>query len=170
MDKNRPYALTEEGNPFIKRSNQEKRYAEAIWPIPELQKEEAKVNILAHINDQEIGQALAKLAFVIYNAKENERVARQELSKSRDEVRTEFEAEIEALEDKLDHSLGILSDLEWERYRAFTRKHYQLHNNGKYKKDDGITIHMVGTGVGTCYTLECPVCHETEDITDVASW
>lgn len=167
---NIPRILTEEGNPFIKRANQEKRYAEAIWPIPELQNKDAKVDILKHVGDKEIGQALAELAFVIHDAKENERAARRELAKSREEVREEFKAEIEALEDRLDHSLCILNDLEWERYLAFIRKHYQLHNNGKYKKDDGITIHMVGTGIGNCYELECPVCHETEDITDVSSW
>lgn len=170
MENKRPFILTEEGNPFMKRAGQEKRYAEAIWPIPELQKEEAKINIVEYIDDQEIGKALAKLAFVIHNAKQNEQTARQELRKSRDEVRAEFEAEIEALEDRLDHSLGILSDLEWERYYAFTRKHYQLHNNGRYKEEKGITVHMVGTGIGTCYELECPVCHEKEDITDVSSW
>jgi hypothetical protein len=168
MDTKIPYILTEEGNPYIKQDNQKKRYAKSIWPISEVLGEEpiSSTPLLGH----NVGEALATIAFVIHESERNEKDAIIRAAKNRDEIRAEFEAEIEALEDKLDHSLAIFSDLEQERYRAFINKHYQLHNNDKYKKSDGITIHMVGTGIGTCYTLECPVCHETEDITDVASW
>ena len=82
----------------------------------------------------------------------------------------EFEAEIEGLEAQLNNSLAIFSDLEMERYEKFYQKHFKLHNDGRYKKDPGITFHMIGTGIGTCYTVECPICHEKEDITDVSSW
>lgn len=168
MDTKIPYILTEEGNPYIKQGNQKERYAKSIWPISEVLGEETVTSI--PFIDYNVGEALATIAFAIHESKQNEKSAIIRATKNRNEIRAEFEAEIEALEDKLDHSLTIFSDLEQERYRAFINKHYQLHNNGKYKKNDGITIHMVGTGVGTCYTLECPVCHETEDITDVASW
>lgn len=165
-----PSFLTEEGNPFIKRNNQKERYASMIWPISELQHEDAKVNVLEHIGDDKIGKAFAELAFIIHDAKEGERTAWKELTKSREEVREEFKAEIEALQDQLSRSYMRLSSKEEESYKAFTHKHYMMHNGGKFKADTGITVHMVGTGVGTCYTLECPVCHETEDITDVSSW
>lgn len=168
MDTKIPYILTEEGNPYIKQDNQKKRYAKSIWPISEVLGEEliSSTPLLSY----NVGEALATIAFAIHESERNEKDAIIRAAKNHDEIRAEFEAEIEALEDKLDHSLAIFSDLEQERYRAFINKHYQLHNNGKYKKNDGITIHMVGTGIGTCYTLECPVCHEMEDITDVASW
>lgn len=168
MDTKIPYILTEEGNPYIKQDNQKTRYAKSVWPISEVLSEEA-VSSTPFIN-YDVGEALATIAFAIHESQQNEKNAIIRAAKNRDEIRAEFEAEIEALEDKLDHSLAIFSDLEQERYHAFINKHYQLHNDGKYKKDPGITIHMVGTGIGTCYTLECPVCHETEDITDVASW
>lgn len=163
-----PHILTEEGNPYIKQDNQKTRYAKSVWPISEVLGEEAVSS--THFINYDVGEALATIAFAIHESEQNEKDAIIRAAKNRDKIRAEFEAEIEALEDKLDHSLAIFSDLEQERYHAFINKHYQLHNNGKYKKNDGITIHMVGTGVGICYTLECPVCHETEDITDVASW
>lgn len=168
MDTKIPHILTEEGNPYIKQDNQKKRYAKSIWPISEVLGEDA-ITSVPFIN-YDVGEALATIAFAIHESEKNEKNAIIRATKNHDEIRMEFEAEIEALEDKLNHSLAIFSDLEQERYKAFINKHYQLHNNDKYKKNNGITIHMVGTGVGTCYTLECPVCHETEDITDVSSW
>jgi hypothetical protein len=168
MDTKIPYILTEEGNPYIKQDNQKKRYAKSVWPISEVLGEDA-ITSNPFIN-YDIGEALATIAFTIHESQQNEKNAIIRANKNRDEIRMEFEAEIEALEDKLDHSLAIFSDLEQERYRAFINKHHQLHNDDENKKSDGITIHMIGTGVGICYTLECPICHETEDITDVASW
>ena len=168
MDTKIPHILTEEGNPYIKQDNQKKRYAKSIWPISEVLGEDA-ITSVPFIN-YDVGEALATIAFAIHESEKNEKNAIIRATKNHDEIRMEFEAEIEALEDKLNHSLAIFSDLEQERYKAFINKHYQLHNNDKYKKNNGITIHMVGTGVGTCYTLECPVCHETEDITYVSSW
>ena len=58
-----------------------------------------------------------------------------------------------------------LSTAEDERLRQFRDKHYRLH-----KKDNGFIAHIFGTGVGTCYKIECPICHEKEDITDVSNW
>ena len=168
MDTKIPYILTEEGNPYIKQENQKKHYSKSIWPISEVLGEEV-VTSTPFVN-YNIGEALATIAFAINESQQNEKNAIIRANKNRDKIKTEFEAEIEALEDKLDHSLAIFSDLEQERYHAFINKHYQLHNNDKYKKSDGITIHIVDTGIGTCYTLECPVCHETADITDVSSW
>ena len=165
---NVPYVLTEEGNPYIKKENQKARYAKKIWPIPELREPE-NTGCISYVDDQ-IGNALAAIAFTIHEAREEARAARRKAAKNREEIRQEFEAEIEGLEAQLSNSLAIFSDLEMERYEKFYQNHFKLHNNGRYKKDPGITVHMVGTGIGTCYTLECPVCHETEDITDVSSW
>ena len=155
--------LTKEGNPFIKRANQKKQYAKMIWPIPELEES------FPFYRD-EIGEALATIAFAIHDTQQREQKCRLELMKSRDEVREEFKAEIEALQDELNRSYMRLSEKEDEAYHNFITKHYKLHNDGKYKRDEGIIVHMVGTGVGTCYRIECPICHESEDITDVSNW
>ena len=170
MEENkRPSILTEEGNPFIKRANQEKRYAAAVWPIPELRTSENERELVSAF-DTGVGDALATIAFKIHDAQEKERYYRRELLKSREEVREEFKAELEALQNKLDRARMRLSEKEYEAYHNFITKHYKLHNDGKYKRDEGVTVHIVGTGLGCCYTLECPVCHETEDSTDVSSW
>lgn len=168
MDNNTPWILTEEGNPYIAKENQKARYAREIWPIPELRKAEdsGRVNYI----DDRIGDALAAIAFTIHDAREEACAARKKAAMNREEIRHEFEAEIEELEAQLNNSLAIFSDLEMERYEKFYQKHFKLHNNGRYKKDPGITFHMIGTGVGMCYTIECPICHEKEDITDVSSW
>ena len=84
---------------------------------------------------------------------------------NREEVRKEYEAELDYLKDELSRSWMTLSPLEDERLRKFRDKHYQLH-----KKDNGFIAHIFGTGVGTCYRIECPDCHESEDITDVSNW
>ena len=84
---------------------------------------------------------------------------------NRDEVRKEYEAELDYLKDELSRSWMTLSPLEDERLRKFRDKHYQLH-----QKDNGFIAHIFGTGIGTCYKIECPVCHEVEDITDVSNW
>ena len=84
---------------------------------------------------------------------------------NREEVRKEYEAELDYLKDKLSRSWMTLSPLEDESLRKFRDKHYQLH-----QKDIGFTVHIFGTGIGTCYEIECPICHESEDITDVSNW
>lgn len=84
---------------------------------------------------------------------------------NRDEIRKEFEAKLDYYTDELSRSWMTLSPLEDESLRKFRDKHYQLH-----KKDNGFIAHIFGTGIGTCYKIECPICHESEDITDVSNW
>ena len=160
-----PWVLTEKGNPYLKRANQKERYARAIYPIPELE----KLNIPSHKNN-EIGEALATIAFAIYEAQEEANEAWCEASKTREEVQQEFQDEIDILQTKLNNSLIHFSSLEKERYENFRSKHFKLHWDGRSFQDKGIIIHFVNTGVGPHYTIECPICHEKEDITDVSSW
>ena len=84
---------------------------------------------------------------------------------NREEIRKEFEAKLDYYEDELNRSWMTLSSLEDERLRKFRDKHYQLH-----QQDNGFIAHIFGTGIGTCYKIECPICHEVEDITDVSNW
>lgn len=160
MDDNTLWILSEEGNPFIKRDNQIKRYAKKIWPIPELRPE-----IKDSEQDEAIGKALAALAFAAHDIIYERDEARRVVDMRRAEIAQEFETEIKGLEEQLRLAPIVFSHLEQERYETFLDKHYKLH-----KKDSGVTFHMVGTGIGTCYTIECPICHEKEDITDVSSW
>jgi hypothetical protein len=105
MDNNIPWILTEEGNPYIKKENQKARYAKEIWPIPELR--EAENTECLNYADDKIGDALAAIAFAIHDAREEARVARKKAAMSREEIRQEFEAEIEGLEAQLNNSLTV---------------------------------------------------------------
>lgn len=132
-------------------------YAKYVWPIPALKKEERFYHPI-------VGEAFSELAFYInYLQEHNERLA-AEAEKTRDEIREEFKEELEQLSKRLENCIEF-SDLEMERKTNFIRQHYAKHG-----KNSGVTLHMVGTGVGTCYELECPICHEKENITDYDTW
>ena len=86
-------------------------------------------------------------------------------AKTKDEVRKDFEKEIDILNKRLNRAWMVLSPVEDERLRQFIDKHYQLHG-----LDHGVIAHISGTGIGMCYEIECPICQEKEDITDVSDW
>lgn len=112
-----------------------------------------------------INQALADLEDGIQNLQRENMRLREAVLKEKKEIREEFEEELNYLNDRLKRCWMDLSPLEDERLRKFRDKHYQLH-----KKDNGFIAHIFGTGIGTCYKIECPICHESEDITDVSNW
>lgn len=112
-----------------------------------------------------INQALADLEDGIQNLQRENMRLREAVLKEKEEIREEFEEELNYLNDRLKRCWMGLSPLEDERLRKFRDKHYQLH-----KKDNGFIAHIFGTGIGTCYKIECPICHESEDITDVSNW
>lgn len=114
------------------------------------------------IGDQDIQKAFGTLVKFLQDAKEAEKKARQELAKRNEEVYGEYR---HAMEEKLRHSFISFSDKEREDYNNFCREHWNKGHKGK-----GMTIHLIGTGIGTCYLIECPVCHEQKDITDTESW
>ena len=76
------------------------------------------------------------------------------------------------IRDLYDHSLLQLSDVELQREEAFREKHYEkCCGNGKYKGRGNTWIYtLTGTGIGTCIEIKCPLCGESEDITDTDSW
>ena len=85
------------------------------------------------------------------------------------------DVEIKKMKDELDsvyrNSLVVLSDVEKERLDGFHDKHYCIHNDGKYKAFCNTYVYKItGTGLGNCIEVECPICHERLDITDVSSW
>lgn len=71
-----------------------------------------------------------------------------------------------------DHSLQQLTDVEVQRATEFRKKHYEkCCGNGKYKGRGSTWIYtLTGTGIGMCIEIKCPVCGESEDITDTDSW
>lgn len=64
-------------------------------------------------------------------------------------------------------SICVMSDTEAKADKAFRTKHWKetgCKNGNHYVYD------LVGTGLGTGITITCPVCGESEDITDSSSW
>lgn len=76
------------------------------------------------------------------------------------------------IRDLYDHSLQQMSDLEVQRAREFREKHLaRCCGNGKYKGLGSTWIYtLTGTGIGMCIEIKCPICGESEDITDTDSW
>ena len=75
------------------------------------------------------------------------------------------------------HSLLQLSDKEVNREKAFRTKHYEKHilkidGEPMPMKINGNTYiyELTGTGLGIIIKITCPICGESEDITDTESW
>ncbi len=80
----------------------------------------------------------------------------------RDEEIQKLEAEIQELR-KL--NLLTLSPVERDRIDAFRTHHWKKCNN-----PDTFQYEIHGTGIGSCISITCPRCGETEDVTDIDSW
>ena len=77
-----------------------------------------------------------------------------------------------AAEDTRHHSLLQLSDNEVKAIKDFRDKHYKKCAEPLHSKAAGNTYiyELTGTGLGTCIKITCPICGETEDVTDTDSW
>ena len=65
------------------------------------------------------------------------------------------------------HSICVMSDKEMDADMKFRTKHWKetgCKNNNHYLYD------LVACGFGTDITIICPVCGESEDITDSSRW
>lgn len=65
------------------------------------------------------------------------------------------------------HSIYVMSDKEMDADVRFRTKHWKdtgCKNGNHYIYD------LVGTGFGTDIRIICPVCGESENITDINSW
>ena len=70
------------------------------------------------------------------------------------------------------HSLLQMSDKEVQAEKAFREEHYKkcaLPLNSKIKGNTYIYT-LTGTGLGTGIEIQCPICGEKKDITDIDSW
>lgn len=70
------------------------------------------------------------------------------------------------------HSLLQMTDKEVEAERAFRKKHWEKCAEKFHSKAKGNTYiyELTGTELGTIIKITCPLCGETEDITDEESW
>ena len=82
-----------------------------------------------------------------------------------------YKKEIEALKERLRLSYGeFASQKELDAYNDFTNRH--MHNRLTSKYNGGRAPYLIptGTGVGTNLKVVCPICGESEDITDTGVW
>lgn len=72
----------------------------------------------------------------------------------------------EQIDDLHRKSLIVFSDAEYESHENFKNKHYQLHQSRltRYLYD------ISWNGIGHCVKITCPICNESEDITDMDNW
>ncbi len=63
------------------------------------------------------------------------------------------------------HSLHHLSDREMKAIEEFRNQHYASCNNGSR-----YIFELTGTGIGEAISIQCPVCGEQKDVTDVEDW
>lgn len=95
---------------------------------------------------------------------------KQQLSEYDKDVEIQkYKAEIQELRAK---SLLIMSDKEAKAERNFRNRHYEQCARPLKAKSVGNTYiyELTGTGLGTCIKITCPICGQSEDITDIDSW
>ena len=86
------------------------------------------------------------------------------------------DVEIQKYKDKIDElysrSLLLMSDKEAEAEYNFRQRHYEQCALPLNSKSAGSTYiyELTGTGLGTIIKITCPICGQSEDITDIDSW
>lgn len=78
---------------------------------------------------------------------------------------------ITSLEERLSLSYGEFeSKKELKAFKAFEKKHMHQRATSKIQSGEAPYIVPHGTGVGTCFTVVCPICGKKKDITDISCW
>lgn len=81
---------------------------------------------------------------------------------------TEVQEKQKQIDDLWRRSLLVMSPKEADAERAFRYKHYERHH--AYSHCSTYTYEITGTGIGNIIKITCPICGESEDITDTDSW
>lgn len=71
------------------------------------------------------------------------------------------------IDDLYSHSICVMSDKELAAEKVFRHRHFK---ETGCKNGDYYVYGLVGTGLGTDITITCPICGESENITDITSW
>ena len=69
-----------------------------------------------------------------------------------------------------ENALVILSPIEKQRIEEFRRKHYKTCAQPHKMSGSTYIYTITGTGIGEIVEIQCPVCGEKVDITDLESW
>lgn len=83
-------------------------------------------------------------------------------------VENDYKKEIEALKERLRLSYGeFASQKELDAYNDFTNRHMHDRLTSKYNGGRAPYLIPTATGIGTILKVVCPICGESEDITDM---
>lgn len=75
------------------------------------------------------------------------------------------------LADLRSRSLHILSNKERLSLDSFQHEHYERHKDSHPRTSGSSFIYKItGVGIGTVIEVTCPICGESQDITDTSSW
>ena len=86
-------------------------------------------------------------------------------------VRKDYEKQINNLKEQLSLSYGeFSSQKELDDYRDFEKRHMHDRLTSRYNCGRAPYLIPTGTGIGTVLKVVCPICNESEDITDVGVW
>lgn len=124
--------------------------------------EPTSLNILEPLLNEDVSAAFGCIAHALHEAKEEARECRELLMKRDEEVLADYKA---AHEEKYAGSIYTLSPKEKKQHDKFFAEHTKKHD-----KLGEFIYHIYPTSLGECIICECPVCHETEDITDTSKW
>jgi hypothetical protein len=58
-----------------------------------------------------------------------------------------------------------LDDVEYERYKLFSKEHYD-----KHQFPGGVPVTITPTGIGSHVEVKCPKCGKTKDISNYDVW
>lgn len=86
-------------------------------------------------------------------------------------VKKDYEQHIKYLDERLRLSYGeFASQKELDAYNEFEEEH--MHDRRTSRKNGGRAPYLIptGTGIGTVLKVVCPICGESKDITDMATW
>lgn len=86
-------------------------------------------------------------------------------------VYKQFRNEMDNLREQLRLSYGSFSSQkEKDRYLQFEKRH--MHDRAESKANGGRRPYLIptGTGIGVILKVVCPICGESEDITDTEVW
>lgn len=148
-------------------TEKQKKYVELGRRLYPLQKEEPSdkpkaLDILEPMLNEDVSAAFGCIAQALYEAKEEARECRNLLTKRDEEVLAEYKAAQEKL---YSGSIYTMSPKEHKARDKFFETHTIKHD-----KLGEFIYHITPTMFGDVIVCECPVCHETEDITDTSRW
>ena len=86
-------------------------------------------------------------------------------------VRKDYEKQINNLKEQLNLSYGkFSSQKELEAYHDFEKRHMHDRLTSRYNGGRAPYLIPTGNGIGTVLKVVCPICNESEDITDIGAW